>query len=248
MLGISEKELQTLKIIVPVIIGIVTTIWAFYKFYYTEAKEKKLRTSHLIVNSKLTMAGEKESFHIIELHTSIINKSKTKMYVLSDYINIFGITKTSNELSETEFLRIADKGIADKEYASLDRFVKLKEKKVVYSGKVFDYDDYWWLEPEEELVVNRFVYVPNKFDYAKMIVNVYYTNNKDWLDVETFTNSGEKGLSHKVIIKTPDFKGQEFDWHNKEHLELHNKFRNAEINNTSLLYIKQKDSSSVKLN
>lgn len=238
MLYISQDILDKIKIILPILAGLVTAIWAFYKFYYLEKKEEKEKTSHLIVSSKLKKVGKKKSFNIIELNVDITNKSKTKMFVLSDYINIFGISMASEELTEEEFLKITKRSIENKKYASLHRFVKLNKKRVVYCGKIFDYDDYWWLEPKEKLNVNRFVYIPESFDYAKMIVNIYYSMNKEWLNVKTVANGDENGLTHEVKMNIKKFKGENFDWHNKQHLKLHNKFRNAEINNTSLLFIK----------
>lgn len=238
MLDEIKQLLPILLSLLPILAGLLAVVWTFSKFYYKEKKQQKERTSHLTVKCKMEKVGSKESFNVVKFSLNIINRSDTKMYVLADYVNIYGISTASRQISGEEYLEIANEKIAKKKYAYLHRFVKLKNKMLVFCGKVFDYDDYWWLERNEKLQVNRIVYIPESFDYAEMIVTVYYSMDKDWLNVRTALMKNEKGLCHEVVIDTTKYKGEKFDWHNKSHLKLHNKYRNAEIKDSSLLFIK----------
>jgi hypothetical protein len=230
--------INEIKLFITLVAGIIAGGWAFYKFYYREKNIKKDKTGHLILKSDMEEIGNKESFKVVKFSLNIINKSKNKMYVLADYVNIYGISTVARQMTEKEYINMSMKKIEKKRYAFLHRFVKLKEKTVVFSGKIFDYDDYWWLERQEKLQIDRIVYIPDSFEYAEMIATVYYSINKDWLSVTTISLENEQGLCHEVLINTEKYKGEKFNWHNKDHLKLHDKYRNAEINNSSLLFIK----------
>lgn len=230
--------INQVQFLVPILAAFVTVMWAFSKFFYKERRHTKERTGHLVLKCNMNKLGEKENMNVVNLSLTIKNNSDTKMYVLADYVNIYGITMNVAHISEEDYLKYSAGKIMNKKYAYLHRFVRLKEKILAFSGKIFNYDEYWWLERDEKLCIDRITYVPKSFDYIEMVATVYYSANKDWLDVKTFPTKNEMGLQHEVILNTPRFKGDKFDWHNKGHLALHFKYKNAEITNSALLVVK----------
>jgi len=228
---------QEINVLLPILATIIASVWGFSKFFYLEKKQENEKTSHLTTKCNIKKIGSKENFNVVELKVNIENKSDIKMFVHADYINVYGISMNSIQRSEEEYIKKSHEKILNKRYAFLHRFVNLKSKIIVFSGKIFDYDDYWWLDRKEKLEIKRIIYVPTIFDYAEMVVTIYYSINKDWLSVKTNVLENETGLCHEVIINNGKYKGQKFDWHNNNHLQLHNKYRNAEINNSSLLFI-----------
>jgi len=221
----------------PLVAGLIAVIWGFYKFSYKDKLRKKHETSHLIIKSKMKKLGEKDDLSTIKISVDIINKSKTKMYILADYINVFGVKMKKIELDSEDYKNLTETSIQSGTFALIPRHVKIKKKIVAFCGKIFDYRDYWWLEPGEKLQTERMVFVPKSFDYVRLDSYVYYSTNKDWLTLDIQPSSDESGLNHIARLNHSKYKGEVFDWHNKKHKKKHKEYKNAEISNTALLFL-----------
>jgi hypothetical protein len=210
----------------PLIAASLAGLWALYSFFYQERIREEESTAYLVIESTLQNMGEKGDLVAIQATINITNPSTSKAYVLADYFNVRGTRVVATEKTDEDYLQAAARKLEEKSYTYLSRFTQIDEHKTVFSGKVFDWPDVWWLEPAERLTGERIFYVPKSFDFLTMTVVLYYCRDAEVLEGTIYVNPEDLSISHKIRLHDS---GQEFDWHNSEHLALQKIHRNAEI-------------------
>jgi len=180
----------------------------------------------LVIDSTLEFNGYKDDLIAVQATINIHNPSKSKAYVHADYFNIRGVKVNNTNTSDNDYRETASQQLEKKSYTYLSRFTPIEKRKVVFSGKIFDWPGIWWLEPDENLTAERIFFVPNYFDFLEMTVVLSYSEGEKYFTGIVYIDPTDLSIKHKILFSDSN---EEFNWENKAHLAIQKNYRNAEI-------------------
>jgi len=222
--------------------AIIAGLWGMYTFIYQEQVKESEKTLYLVVEGKLTKVAEKNDLIGILVNLEVTNKSDLKVYLLADYYNTFGITVEPQIMSDEDYHQfVRDKLLKNESYSYLSREMKEKEHNLVFSGKIVDSPDIWWLESEESIALEQIFFVNKKYDYLNMKVVLVYCRYENVLDGRVKLNSENSALEHEIYFSDSieeEFAGKKFDWNKEKHKAKQREYRNADISHETKIPLK----------
>lgn len=235
-----KDEASNIKIITEILAIIVGGIWVYEIFIYNEIIKPALQPAQVNITNRAELVGQKNNLKIVQFHSILKNSSKVKLYVLTYWMDIYGVSiQPIASTSSDEFMSAAVKTLNStdslyKKSAVKDHSRSVQPELIQIEPLI---DEGWWLEPGEEVSVSRILFVPDRYQVAQITSRSRTIKSENQVcihwELSQDKNTGEKKINpasyfnNNIDNKCKDIDVADllkFDAAQDEHIALRDKY------------------------